>query len=202
MNLGYPTSDRVLTDLGSEFVLAFVNAVDGAREDFAEFRAWKPGWFVGFTNRFTANLLHERIWDRLIKSVAPHEGIHVIDREPVREVRSGTRYLIRVKRHHAGDRIAAYPTEGSSAFRSNSALTLDGLESFSLALGYMWDGTLRTVGNALLSFRDGKDNPIWAIKLRRDASTPAGFAWNPVAPDLPEIDLTGVTREAEDESGT
>lgn len=148
MNSGYLTSDRVLTDLGGEFVLAFVNAVDGAREDFAEFRAWKPGWFVGFTNRFTANLLHERIWDRLIKSVSLHDGIHVIDREPVRE------------------------------------------------------GTLRTIGDAVLSFRDGKDNPIWAIQLRRDASTPAGFAWTPVAPDLPEIDLSGVTREVEEESGT
>lgn len=197
-----PTSESVLADLGEAFVHAFVDAVDGAREDFAEFRAWKPSWFVGFTNRFTANLLHERIWDRLIKSVAQQDGIHIVDREPVRELRSGTRYLIRVKRHHPGDRISAYPTEASSAFWSNSVLTLEGLESFSLALGYMWDAEVRSVGDAVLSFRDGKDNPIWAIQLRRDTSAPTGFTWSPIAPDLPEIDLTDVMREAEEESGT
>lgn len=58
------------------------------------------------------------------------------------------------------------------------------------------------VGEAVLSFRNGKDNPIWAIQLRRDAGSAAGFTWIPVAPDLPEIDLSGVIREAEEESGT
>ena len=197
-----PSSDDVLNDLGEPFVNAFVSAVDGAREDYTAFRTWKPAWFPGFTNRFMANFLHERIWDRLIRSVSPIEGVHVVDREPVRELRSGTRYLIRVKRHHQGDRISAYPTEGSSAFWSNSVLTLDGLESFSLALGYMWNSDLRAVGDAVLSFRDGKDNPIWAVRLNRDAGAPTGFTWTPVAPELPELDLTLVARETEEEFGS
>ncbi len=198
----HPDSDRVLADLGDTFVTAFVDAVDGSRADYAEFRSWKPGWFPGFTQRFTANFLHERIWDRVIKAVAQLESVHIVDREPVRELRSGTQYLIRVKRHHPGDRISAYPTEASSAFWSNSSLMLEGLESFSLALGYMWDAELRSVGDAVLSFRDGKDHPIWAIQLQKDASAPSGFTWAPVAPELPELDLTNVIREAEEESGT
>ncbi|WP_309615055.1 hypothetical protein [Salinibacterium sp.] len=197
-----PNSDQVLADLGAPFVQAFVDAVDGSRDDYAAFRSWQPGWFPSFTSRFTANFLHERIWDRLVRAVGETEGVHVVDREPIRELRSGTQYLIRLKRHHPGDRIAAYPTEASSAFWANSVLTLDGLESFSLALGYMWDAELRAVGEAVLSFRNGKDNPVWAIRLRRDSDSATGFAWSPVAPDLPEIDLSGVIREAEEESGT
>jgi hypothetical protein len=199
---GYPDSEQVLADLGDRFVNSFISAVDGAREDFAELRAWQPSWFPSFTGRFTANFLHERIWDRLVRAVDGVEGIHISDREPVRELRSGTAYLIRIKRHHPGDRISAYPTEASSAFWSNSQLTLDGMEAFSLALGYYWDADLRAVGDAILSFRDGRDNPIWAIQLRNDTGNAAGFAWAPVAPDLPEIDLSRVVREAEEESGS
>ena len=198
---GKPNSHQVLADLGEPFVNAFVDAVDGARADFAEFRGWKPGWFPGFTSRFTANFLHERIWDRLVNAASAIDGIAVIDQEPVRELRSGTLYVLRIKRHHPGDRISAYPTEASSAFWSTSVLALDGLESFSLALGYMWDTELRAVGEAVLSFRDGKDNPVWAIKLNRDAAAPTGFSWTPVAPELPEIDLSDVIREAEEEAG-
>ena len=52
--------------------------------------------------------------------------------------------------------------------------------------------------------KDGKDNPIWAIQLRRDTGNASGFSWTPVAPDLPEIDLSGVIREtdAEKEAGS
>lgn len=201
-SFGYPDGDQVLTDLGDHFVQAFIDAVDGARDDFAAFKQWQPSWFPSFTGRFTANFLHERIWDRLVHGVDGMDGIHINDREPVRELHSGTTYLIRIKRHHPGDRISAYPTEASSAFWSNSIMTLAGLESFSLALGYYWDADLRAVGDAILSFRDGKDNAIWAIQLRRDADNASGFSWTPVAPDLPEVDLSRVIREAEEESGS
>lgn len=197
----YPDDARVLDDLGTPFIEAFIDAIDGARDDFQAFREWKPGWFPSFTGRFTANFLHERVWDRLVRAVDGMPGIDIVDREPVRELHSGTAYAIRVKRHHPGDRISAYPTEASSAFWSNSAATLDGLESFSLALGYMWDADLRAVGDPVLSFRDGKDTPIWAVRLRKDSGTATGFSWTPVAPDLPEIDISGVIRRPEEQSG-
>ena len=202
MYSAYPDSDKVIGDLGDAFVGTFIDAVDGARNDFAEFRAWQPGWFPSFTGRFTANFLHERIWDRMVQHLDGVEGVHIVDREPVRELHQGTQYLIRVKRHHPGDRISAYPTDGSSAFWSNSVLTLDGLEAFSLALGYMWDAELRVVGEAVLSFRDGKDKPVWAIQLRRDSATTTGFVWTPVDPTLPELDLSRIAREQEAESGS
>jgi hypothetical protein len=198
----FPTSTQVLSDLGDSFMNAFIRAVDGAREDYAAFRAWHPDWFAGFTSRFTANYLHERIWDRLARAVDGMEGISVIDREPIRELYSGTTYLIRIKRHHKGDKVSAYPTDAAIAFWSNRALTLDGLGSFSLALGYYWDADLRDLGEAVLSFRDGKDNPIWAVVLRSDSASATGFSWAPLAPELPEIDLSATLGEVREETGS
>lgn len=167
-----------------------------------EFRAWRPDWFPRFTQRFTAGFLHERIWDRLVRELEGREGITVVDREPHRELRSGSRYLIRVKRHRPGDRISSYPTSGSNAFWSNGAQTFEGLESFSLALGYMWDNDARAVGEPVLSFRDGKENPIWAVQLRPDGDAATGFTPYPVAPDLPELDLSAVALNLEEASGS
>ncbi|MDR1187065.1 MAG: hypothetical protein LBK95_06375 [Bifidobacteriaceae bacterium] len=197
----YPDADRVLADLGGPLVRSFVDAVDGARDDYAALREWHPDWFPSFTNRFTANFLHERIWDRLVRVVIDMEGVHVTDAEPTRELHSGTTYLIRIKRHHAGDRISAYPTDASRAFWSNRVVTLDGMESWSLALGYYWDGDERSVGDATLSFRDGKDNPIWAVRLHRAPGSVTSFSWSPLAPDLPEIDLSGVAFGTEEALG-
>ena len=202
MYSSYPDSDKVIGDLGETFVNTFIDAVDGARDDFAEFRTWKPGWFPSFTGRFTANFLHERIWDRMVRELDGSVGVHVVDREPIRELHQGTRYIIRLKRHHPGDRISSYPTEGSSAFWSNSDLTLDGLEAFSLAIGYMWDAELRAMGEAVLSFRDGKNNPVWAVRLGRDSAAPAGFIWTPVDPTLPELDLSRIAVAWEEELGS
>ncbi len=201
-SFGYPDDAEVLAELGDDFVRAFVDAVDGARDDHAALREWRPSWQASFTNRFLANFLHERIWDRLVRVIDGMSGVHIVDREPIREVKSGTKYSIRVKRHRPGDLISAYPTEAALAFWSNDVLTLDGLESYSLALGYMWDADTRVAGEAVLSFRDGKDNPIWAVQLRRDGGVATGFTWTPVAPDLPEIDLSRVLREDEEENGS
>ncbi|MBM7411135.1 hypothetical protein JOE38_000958 [Clavibacter michiganensis] len=197
-----PDRDRVLADLGDPFVQSFIAAVDGARDDFAEFRAWQPGWFPGFTARFTADFLHERIWARLIREVDGMEGITIRDREPVRELRSGTMYLLRIKRHHLDDRISAYPTEASRAFWGGTTLTLEGLESVPLALGYYWDAEMRSVGDAVLSYRDGTDSPVWAVRLRREAASSRGFAWEPVSPEMPELDLRSVLDDDTAADGT
>lgn len=198
----YPSDDQVLADLGEDFVHAFIDSVDGARDDFLKFRQWQPGWFPGFTDRFTANFLHERIWDRLVRVIESLDGIKITDEEPIRQVRSGTAYLIRVKRHRLGDRISAYPTKGNTAFWSNRELTFEGLESFNLALGYYWNAELRAVEEPVLSFRDGMDKPIWAVKLRREAGGATGFTWTPIEPDMPEADLSSVLDDTEEESGS
>lgn len=200
-SLNIPTQDGVLADLGNAFVHSFIDSVDGARGDLAEFREWKPDWQGTLSSRFVANLLHERIWGRLVREVQAMDDIDVKDREPIRELRNGS-YLIRIKRHHLDDRISSYATVASSEFWAGSTNMLEGLESYSLALGYYWDPDLAEVGDAVLSFRDGTHNAIWAIKLRRDAGEVTGFVWTPIEPQLPDFDLSEIVREAEEESGS
>ncbi|ATG50446.1 hypothetical protein CFK38_02090 [Brachybacterium vulturis] len=104
-----------------------------------------------------------------------------------------------MKRHHPGDRISAYPTTGSLAHWSNRALTLEGLESISLAAGYYWDEETRDIGAPVLSLREEKDKPVWGITLHRDAAQPTAIQWAPVEPGLPEFDLSQIAIEDEEE---
>ncbi|WP_245851189.1 hypothetical protein [Brachybacterium vulturis] len=198
-SLGFPDPQKVIDRLGDDFVEALVDAVDGAREDYADLKAWRPEWAPSYSSRFIANFAHERIWARLIREIDGAPGIHIRDEEPVREILSGTAFVTRVKRHHPGDRISAYPTTGSLAHWSNRALTLEGLESISLAAGYYWDEETRDIGAPVLSLREEKDKPVWGITLHRDAAQPTAIQWAPVEPGLPEFDLSQIAIEDEEE---
>lgn len=196
---GFPEPDLVIQRLGDPFVEALVDAVDGAREDYADLKAWQPEWAPSYSSRFIANFAHERIWARLIHAIDGAPGIHVRDEEPFREILSGTAFVTRVKRHHPGDRISAYPTAGSLAHWSHRALTLEGLESISLAAGYYWDEETRTIGEPVLSLREEKDKPVWGITLHRTAAQPTEITWTPIEPGLPEFDLSQIAIEDEEE---
>ena len=139
------------------------------------------------------------MWARLVSAIDA-TAFTIIDSEPTREVHQGLSYAIRLKRHSTGDRISAYPTEGSSAFYSHTKYTLDGLEQINFALGYMWDADLREMGEPVMSFRDGKVNPVWAIILHHDASNAHGFSYAAVSPSTPEFDLSGIISQKEEQA--
>lgn len=189
----YPSPDRVVGDLGDKFVSQFVHAVNDARTDLAEFREWQPGWFSMFTGRFTANFIHERVWASMVRRVEGQPGVDVVDSEPTREIYT-TGYVVRFKRHHPGDKISTYPTEGALRFWTNG-VTLPGLGLCSLAMGYMWDAEQRQMVDAVMSFRDGKDKPVWAITLTEESGGASAITWAPIAPNLPEFDLSQVVAE-------
>lgn len=196
---GYPAEQKVLDGLGSDFLQVFVDAVAGAREDYAVFRREHPDWLAGFASRSTAAVMHERLWGRLIALVDALEGIRIVDEPPVREIIIGMSYRARIKRHHLDDTIASYPTASSLAFWAPGAATFDGLEQYSLALGYEWDEETREPGAAVVSLRDGTQRAIWKISLDRDEEKEAGFTWSSVEPRLPQLDLSAVLTEADDE---
>lgn len=201
----HPLPQQVLDDLGDKLVEAFLEAMEVARADLDDLRAWRPGWFGLFTERFLANFLHERLWAELITRVSDHPGVEVIDREPTREIESGGRYVIRLKRHRKGDKISTYPTQKAKAFWMNEA-TLPGLERASLAMGYLWDPELRQIEASVLSYRDGLDHPVWGVKFdRADEGGATGISWSSIDPTLPSIDLSAVLdeeEETEDGAGT
>lgn len=197
----YPDQQQVIDDLGDKFVLAFVKSIDIARDDLAEFEAFKPEWFVNFSKRFVANFIHERVWDGMVGQVEGHAEVTVVDREPTRQIHFGNNYVIRFKRHTDKLKIESFPTSGALAFWTNRATpALPGLELWTLAMGYIWEPELGEIGNAILSFRDGKDRPIWSVTLKRHGGESAtDITWEPIDPQLPQLDLSDVV--AEDDEG-
>jgi hypothetical protein len=193
----YPDPQQVIDDLGDKFLAAFVKAVDTARDDLADFQALRPQWFVNFSKRFIANFIHERMWDSMVSQVATHGGVTVVDQEPTRQIHFGTNYVLRFKRHTGKLKIETFSTTGALAFWTNSA-TLPGFELLTLAMGYIWEPELGEIGDTILSFRDGKDKPVWSVTLTREAGESAtDITWAPTDPELPQLDLSEVIDEDE-----
>jgi hypothetical protein len=205
--------DAVLGELGDKVVAAIAESTDRARRDLADFRGWKPEWLPTLTQRFTANLIHERIWAHLLTELAPLEGdgVTLIDQEPTREVcvmlEGGRTYRLRFKRHSDRNLIRSYPTPTDIAFwgAPAAAPTLDGMEEIRLAAGYRWNEETRDMGATVISYREGKGNPIWAVEIEAGAAAQP-ISWAPIGgPSLPTIDLErslDVIDDSEDAAGS
>lgn len=197
----YPDQQAVLDDLGDKFLDSYLKAVDIARADLDDFREFRPEWFVNFSKRFVANFIHERLWDGMTRGVADHDDVTIVDKEPVRQIIFDSKYLMRFKRHKKDLKIASYPTSGALAFWTNRAEPLPGMDLNSLALGYIWDVDTGEIGDAILSFRDGKDNPIWSVSLHPgQAGGATGITHTDIDPKLPQIDLSDVLNEDDETS--
>lgn len=160
----YPESAEVLDELGTDFVRAFGSAVEGAREDITGLRDERPSWFPNMAPRTLANLIHDRIWCRLVEAAELLPDVTCVDSGSRREVIVGSNFVMRIKRHRDGETIASYPTQTALQFYTQIP-ALPGMERIPLALGYRWDSTLRQIGAAVLSLRDGHDNVIWSLDL-------------------------------------
>lgn len=196
--LQYPDQQTVVDDLGDKFLRAFVQAVDAARADLTAFEQFKPEWFVNFSKRFVANFIHERMWDSMTRQVVDHPDVTVVDDEPTRQIHYGTNYVVRFKRHASNLRIETFPTGGALAFWTNQA-ALPGLELVTLAMGYIWDTDLGEIGDAIMSFRDGKNKPVWSVTLKsRGGEAATEITWEPIDPQLPQLDLSEVAEERDE----
>ena len=194
----YPDQQTVVDDLGDKFLRAFVQAVDAARADLTAFEQFKPEWFVNFSKRFVANFIHERMWDSMTRQVVDHPDVTVVDDEPTRQIHYGTNYVVRFKRHASNLRIETFPTGGALAFWTNQA-ALPGLELVTLAMGYIWDTDLGEIGDAIMSFRDGKNKPVWSVTLKsRGGEAATEITWEPIDPQLPQLDLSEVAEERDE----
>jgi hypothetical protein len=189
-------SQVVLDDLGDKLPHALMRATDLARQDYAELRSKFPSWVPRFFERDAANVIHPRIWAHLEDELDGVDGITLVSREPHRQINLqtsvGRTYTMRVKRHSQRDRIRSYPTLSDVRFWSGGVRqqTIEGLECINLAIGYRWHKDRREIGAAVISYREGKDNVIWAYTIDEgmaDGGTP--FTYTPILPDLPQIDL-------------
>jgi hypothetical protein len=194
----YPTDDQVVDELGDKFLESLVKSVRGTRDDIREMREWRPGWFPTMHTRCLSNLIHDRIWAQLVALIESDAAANVIEKGATREIAIGVHLRLRIKRHHAGDRISTYPTRTAIEFWQQNADALPGFEEVRIAVGYRWDPETRQIGAPLVSLRDGKDNVIWAIELSEPVEGEK-VTWRPIEPTLPTIDLGDLGAEIDDE---
>ena len=166
-------------------------------------RAWRPGWFPNMSARCLANIVHDRIWDHFGSAVDSDTTVHLIESGPTREVQVGAHFRFRSKRHHEDDSISTYPTQTALDFYLQDQPALPGFDFVKLAAGYRWDAQLREILAQVISYRDGKDNPIWAVELSEPAAGAVPITWSPIIlPSLPAVDVgeAATHREADSES--
>lgn len=191
----YPEPDDVMADLGDQFLTAFATSIAEAREDIDAMRAVFPHWFPPMHSRCLSNLIHDRIWARLLARLDGDPSVVMVDNGPRREIFINSRYQLRIKRHHAGDRISNYPTQGALNFweQDGGQPPFDGMELIKLGIGYRWNQELRQIEMPILSFRDGKENVIWAVEIEEPAEGATTVDRNPVpGPDTPIIGIDGL----------
>jgi hypothetical protein len=182
----------VIADLGDEFLKACALAVIRARADWEEFRGGHPQWVADLYERESAGLIHSRIRRYLQDGLEGLPGFTVVAKEPHFEVSTtlpaGQSYRLRVKRHDGNDLISSYPTASDIQFWG--VFPLDGLEEARLALGYRWDAETLMMGETIISYREGKANPIWAYVIELgDSDGVTGIRYTPIEPQLPTLDI-------------
>lgn len=198
-------SEAVLEELGDKFPLALVRATDAAREDLSDLRSWRPDWIVAMFQREVAGILHSRIWAHLMSELEDVEGITFHTQEPFREICTttpmGRTFKMRVKRHSEDDRISSYSTASDLEIWGGAVVTFSGMEQITLAAGYRWISETGEVGAPVISYREGKDNVIWAVEVDAGiAGSATSLHYTPILPPLPGVELAAADRDEEYEA--
>lgn len=183
-------SDEVLGALGQKAIDALGRAVVTTRTDLQEYRAVFPRFVAEATQRGLHNWLHDRMFANALAEVDSLPDVAVIDREPIRDLYFGGQFRVRMKAHHAGDLVTAYPTAASLDFYSQGwQPTFPSMEEVRLVAGYRWDPELRQMNEAVISYRDGREKVLWAVELIQATQSGIMHFKPHELPPMPEIEL-------------
>lgn len=186
----YPGSEDVLADLGDKVTGGLARAVAQTRKDLAEYREERTSWVSDSSERGLANWIHDRLWANLCAEFDGLPGVGLSDREPTREITVGFNYRLRVKRHRLDGKVSSYATQTALEFYAQGEQeAFSGLEEVRLIAGYEWDADTRSMGDAVLSLRDGEEEVIWLVTLPDVGTGAIGVPAQPIRPTEPEPDL-------------
>lgn len=186
----YPGSEDVLADLGDKVTGGLARAVAKTRMDLAEYRDEHTSWVSDSSERGLANWIHDRLWANVCAEFDGLAGIGLSDHEPTREITVGVTYRLRVKRHRLDGKVSSYATQTALEFYAQGEQeTFPGLEEVRLIAGYEWDADSRSMGDAVLSLRDGEEEVIWLVTLPDASEGAGGVPAQPIRPTEPEPGL-------------
>lgn len=158
----YPAPDVVLADLGEKVVGAFSVGVQRTKTDLATYRQVFPQWVADHSERGLANWIHDRLWVHLLALGEGISTMQLIEKGMTREIVVGLNYRLRVKRHTEQDgAVSSYPTLAFLDFMEQPRGQFPLLAETRLFAGYEWSRGDRSVGSAVISLWDGRENLIW-----------------------------------------
>jgi hypothetical protein len=177
--------------LGDKAKAAIAESVAAAREDLAAYREQAAGWVADHSERGLANWIHDRVWAHLMQRLDGETEISILDHEPTRVVRVGTKYRMRVKRHGLGDKVSTYPTQTALQFYMQGVQpSFPEMDEVRLAAGYLWNSETRSISDAVISMRDGLDNVVWSVVIDLEPGTGAvAIRPMPTGPVPPVVDV-------------
>jgi hypothetical protein len=183
----YPDPHEVLSDLGDKVTGGLARAVARARKDLADYRETHSSWVSDSSERGLANWIHDRLWAHVCAEFDGHAGVGLSEREPTREITVGINYRLRVKRHRVDGKVRSYATQTALEFYAQGAQeAFPGMEEVRLIAGYDWDADARSMGDAVLSLRDGEEEVIWQVTLPEVGTGTVGAPAQPIRPTEPE----------------
>jgi len=180
----YPTPDEVLGSVGDKVVASLSMAVASARQDLADYRAALPHFVADHSGRGLANWIHDRMWAHAAVALDGIDNLACVDSGPSRDIYIGLGFHIRLKRHSSTGAIRNFPTATALDFitQEPDLLTLLGITTLNISAGYEWDDLTRSMGNAVISLRDGSfDNVIWMVDLPAPSAA-GGSIVTPIVP--------------------
>lgn len=188
-----PSADEVLTALGDKITFGLGDAVAGAANDLALYRAMLPDFAAEQCSRGLANWIHDRIWARAKANLDDVPDAHFNDRGATHDLWVRTDFRLRAKRHSLTGAIRAYPTPSTLDFISQQT-DLFGASTVNLTIGYEWDEPAQQMGDPVISLRDGSfEEVIWMTNLPTSGLAGTVFPIAPMSdsPATPAIDFRG-----------
>lgn len=211
----YLTPQQVADSLGDKFIHGFAAIVEGASADLAEYRLLMPHVVSRSTPRGLANWIHDSMRARAraefdgltevsFEDGGPHFDVYVVATDQ-------TLFRVRLKRHTGTGRITNYRTQSALDFitQPDDLLSLLGMRTVHLCVGYEWDATTRTMGAPVMTLRDGSfEQAVWMIDLPTAPLAGTGTVVNPTTPivpttegpSLPTIEIASDDEASNDES--
>lgn len=196
-----PTFGEVCDGVGDKVLRAMANSVLKARADLNEYRALCPQFAADATERGLANWIHDRMWKHLVDELDDVPEVNVVDNGVLREIRYGTKYKFRAKRHDEASGVRSFPTQMALDFHVQQS-TLDGMEEVGLAYGYEWVAEERRIGSPVMSLHH-KNQLIWSSILDTDESASGTPFAAPMAPTAGgpgiSVDVVDVRKQTPEE---
>ena len=162
-----PDSHSTLEELGEKVVESFGRAVRDTRDNLQTFRRSNPYFASIATGRTLASIIHDWLFDHLVRGLSGIGGVVVRDDDITREFFIHQKYRIRVKRHDGEGGVSTHRTTTALAFMEQGQLNLGGHEDkmVNLIVGYRWDSATNEIKWPVLSLRDSLENVIWLVEL-------------------------------------